>query len=331
MEVLTTSNIPAAPLVTQPFTFVDPDQGGTDSASARRVIRSRAAAHSHHHGPRQKPRKRRRDHELLAMSFRTLEPGSVDRSTVANIGKKRSEPPEKDCHLPPHNNSSPPYMPYGPQTLSAGRLDPSNIFPVESQSWFPWVLDYLYDYLIPQGLSNVGIGPEDSREWSRSITHLAMTEPALFYCQLFVASGPLIRDGRMSPTTELWLRDRTVVALNENLSDPSRALSTATILVVGRIAFHECVYGDKEAARKVHRPALEFMIAKRGGLEALRLTAVHNKLHSMSMAIMSMILDPPTGEPVTGAQMSSPTSKREDDVDGVRVFEAMKLYLPEGG
>jgi hypothetical protein len=53
----------------------------------------------------------------------------------------------------------------------------------------------------------------------------------------------------------LWLRGETVRTINEALADPSRAISTPLILAVGEIALHEHIYGDREAAHRLHRKA----------------------------------------------------------------------------
>jgi hypothetical protein len=95
----------------------------------------------------------------------------------------------------------------------------------------------------------------------------ALLEPAFFYVQLLSATFHLVREGHMKPLIYLWLRAETVRCLNEALSDPTRALSTATIMAVGRVALHESLYGDKAAAREIHRPAQRRMIAMRGGMD----------------------------------------------------------------
>jgi hypothetical protein len=114
----------------------------------------------------------------------------------------------------------------------------------------------------------MGITEAEGLVWNEWTFRTALTEPAFFYMQLFSASGSLVKEGRMKSVFALWLRGQTVRCINEALADPARALSTATILAVGRIALHESLYRDKEAARVMHRPAQQRMIAMRGGMDA---------------------------------------------------------------
>jgi hypothetical protein len=88
--------------------------------------------------------------------------------------------------------------------------------------------------------------------WSRSFE---LTEPALFYTSLFLATGIPVSNGQLSIDKALWLRGQAVKALNEALDDPKRAISNAVISAVGKIALHEHIYGDRQATHRIHRPA----------------------------------------------------------------------------
>lgn len=101
----------------------------------------------------------------------------------------------------------------------------------------------------------MGITEAEGLAWNEWTFRTGLTEPASFYMQLFSASGGLVKEGRMKSVFARWLHGQTVRCINEALVDPARALSTATSLAVGHIALHESLYGDKEAARVMHRPA----------------------------------------------------------------------------
>lgn len=101
------------------------------------------------------------------------------------------------------------------------------------------------------------------------MTQHALAEPALFYVRLLFASGDLIRLKVLKPEVSYWLQAQAIQSINEALQDPDRAASDAVILAVGRIALHENLYGNKQAATTVHRPAQKRMIDMRGGMKAL--------------------------------------------------------------
>ena len=88
--------------------------------------------------------------------------------------------------------------------------------------------------------------------WSR---RFEVTEPPLFYTSLFLASGIPVAEGNLPLEKALWLRSKAVRLLNEALDDADRASSTALVCAVGKIALHEHIYGDRQAAHRVHRPA----------------------------------------------------------------------------
>lgn len=90
-----------------------------------------------------------------------------------------------------------------------------------------------------------------------------MLEPALFYTSLFLASGIPVAEGYFPLKAALWLRFKTVEAMKQAIADPKRSLSTPVILAVGRIALHEHIYGDRQLAHGVHRPAQKRYIACR--------------------------------------------------------------------
>lgn len=120
------------------------------------------------------------------------------------------------------------------------------------------------------------------------MTQHALQEPALFYVRLLFASGDLINLKRLSVNTSLVLRTRAIQCINEALNDPTRAVSDAMILAVGRIALHESLYGDRTAANSIHRPAQARMIAIRGGIDALDFPELVKRLMRWSDRTMSL-------------------------------------------
>ncbi|KAK3624902.1 hypothetical protein LTR56_020716 [Elasticomyces elasticus] len=172
-------------------------------------------------------------------------------------------------------------------------LDPFYVFPVPYQPWMPWMVDYLKTVFFPRGWSAFGLTSVEGVAWSTQSLRQAMTEPAMFYMQLFTASGALLREGRITKELEVWLRGETVRCINEALDDPARALSTPLIHTVGRIAIHECLYGDVEAARLIHRPAYRRMIVMRGGVAAMGVSDFVVRLMDWTDRIMFIKCGPP--------------------------------------
>lgn len=75
--------------------------------------------------------------------------------------------------------------------------------------------------------------------------------------------------------------------MKEAVADPERSLSTPVILAVGRIALHEHIYGNRELAHGVHRPAQRRMINLRGGLMNLELPSTTVQLILWTDALLS--------------------------------------------
>lgn len=141
------------------------------------------------------------------------------------------------------------------------------------------------------------------------MTQHALAEPALFYVRLLFASGDLIRLKVLKPEISYWLQTQAIQSLNEALKDPDRAASDAVILAVGRIAFHEFLYGRKEAASAIHRAAQKRMIEMRGGMKKLPFPDLVKRLMRMTdnaMAIQTgtprMLEDEPEHEDFTMEQ-----------------------------
>ncbi|KAK3113755.1 hypothetical protein LTR53_008620 [Teratosphaeriaceae sp. CCFEE 6253] len=161
-----------------------------------------------------------------------------------------------------------------PLLLNTGRRDPFHTYPVPYLQWFGPLLDFWYGVVIPKGhrlLKCPAAELEDYVVWSR---RFELTEPALYYTSLYLATGIPVVDGTLHVNKALWLRQRAIMALNDALADPKRATSNAIISAVGKIALHEHTYGDRAGASRVHRAAQQRMIALRGGIQQLGLPNV---------------------------------------------------------
>lgn len=159
--------------------------------------------------------------------------------------------------------------------LSASFKDPFDTYPVPWQPWYDNLLDNFYGRLQhPKAFKLLKCNQEDIVQYTNWARSFEMTEPALFYASLLLATGTPVSNGSLHINKALWLRGQAVKAINEALCDPVRSTSNALISAVGKIALHEHVYGDREAANKVHRAAQQRMIAIRGGVEALQLPRI---------------------------------------------------------
>lgn len=149
------------------------------------------------------------------------------------------------------------------------------------------MLDFWYKYTLPRSQRLIKVRQQDIQVyvvWSRSFE---LTEPALFYTSLFLATGIPVANGQMDIEKALWLRGHAIRALNEALDDPKRATSNAVISAVGKIALHEFIYGDRKASIRIHRPAQQYMIAMRGGIERLGLPPITLQLMTWYDALMA--------------------------------------------
>ncbi|KAI7618216.1 hypothetical protein KC343_g9181 [Hortaea werneckii] len=171
--------------------------------------------------------------------------------------------------------------------MDATHKDPFETYPVPYQPWFTWLLDFWYIHILPKARSLVKLQPQTLSSyilWSR---RFELTEPALFYTSLFLATGIPVANGQMHVEKALWLRGQAVRALNEALDDPDRAISNAMISAVGKVALHEFIYGDRQAAIRIHRPAQQRMIAMRGGIEKLGFPVITLQLMTWYDALMA--------------------------------------------
>lgn len=175
-----------------------------------------------------------------------------------------------------------------PARISAGRHDPFNCYPVQWQPWFDGLLHYMMTVFAPRAWPVLSITSQQGTKWEWFMTQHAMEEPALFYVRLLFASGDLIRIGALNSECSFWLQSQAIKAINEALRDPKRSVCDGLILAVGRIALHECMYGDRNAANTVHRPAQRRMIDMRGGMTKLGFPDLVKRLMRWADKVMSM-------------------------------------------
>jgi hypothetical protein len=175
-----------------------------------------------------------------------------------------------------------------PATINSGRHDPFNCYPVQWQPWFDGLLHYMMTVFAPRAWPVLNITSDQGTRWEWFMTQHAMEEPALFYVRLLFASGDLIRIGSLKRESSYWLQTQAIKAINEALQDPKRSAGDGLILAVGRIALHECMYGDRNAANTVHRPAQRRMIDIRGGMGRLGFPDLVKRLMRWADRVMSM-------------------------------------------
>ncbi|RMZ06826.1 hypothetical protein D0862_04488 [Hortaea werneckii] len=182
--------------------------------------------------------------------------------------------------------ATPPATP-GPSPCVTDMADPFNCYPVEYQPWFDRVLHHMLTVFAPRGWPALKITREQGIMWEHFMTQHALSDAALFYVRLLFACGDMIRLGVLRRETSWWCQARAIQAINEALGDPKRATSDPLILAVGRIALHESMYGDKNAAHKMHRPAQAQMIRMRGGMKSLEMPGLVKRLMRWSDTVMA--------------------------------------------
>ncbi|WPH04332.1 Hypothetical protein R9X50_00722100 [Acrodontium crateriforme] len=175
-----------------------------------------------------------------------------------------------------------------PLQIIGGSGDPFGCYPVPKKPWFDGILHHMLTVFAPRAWPALRITREQGLNWEWFMTQHALAEPALFYVRLLFASGDLISLGVLKKEIQFWLRAQAIRAINEALADPKRATSDPLILAVGRIAFHESMYGDREAANAIHRPAQAHMIMMRGGMEALDFPDLVKRLMRWTDEVMSI-------------------------------------------
>ncbi|EMC96251.1 hypothetical protein BAUCODRAFT_467808 [Baudoinia panamericana UAMH 10762] len=188
----------------------------------------------------------------------------AEREILKPTGRRR--PAEASNHNTDLTLLTPPSSPKPP---FSGMADPFNCYPVPYKPLYDAILHHMLTVFAPRGWPALKITTKEGLKWEQFMTQHALADPALFYVRLLFASGDLVRLKVLQPEVSHWLRIEAIKAINEALQDPQRATSIPLILAVGRIAFNEFLYGDRNAANTIHRPAQQRMLRIRGGLKAL--------------------------------------------------------------
>ncbi|USW47911.1 hypothetical protein Slin15195_G012300 [Septoria linicola] len=175
--------------------------------------------------------------------------------------------------------------------MDASMRDPFLTYPVKYRSWYGKLISYWYSVVLPRSTRFIKASPPDLEAYTVWSRKQELSEPVLFYTSLFLASGIPVAEGLFPVRAALWLRQKTVQAMQDALADPDRATSIPVILAVGRIALHEHIYGNRELAHTMHRPAQLRMINMRGGLANLGLPTTTIQLIVWLDALMSAETD----------------------------------------
>ncbi|KAK5115057.1 hypothetical protein LTR62_001754 [Meristemomyces frigidus] len=165
-----------------------------------------------------------------------------------------------------------------PACLEILTRNPFSQCPVPFQSWFSPLLHDWCNITISRTCVLLDFRPSEIRQYIQWMGTTLLTDPALYYTSLFLASGSAVVRGSCNINRGLWLRCQAVGALKQALADPLRATSMQMIWAVSQVALHEHMYGDRELAVQLHRPAQQRMIKLRGGIETLRLPGVAMKV-----------------------------------------------------
>lgn len=139
--------------------------------------------------------------------------------------------------------------------MDASMRDPFLTYPVKYRSWYGKLISYWYTVVLPRSTRVIKASPPDLAAYTIWSRKQELSEPVLFYTSLFLASGIPVAEGLFPVQAALWLRQKTVQAMQDALADQDRATSIPVILAVGRIALHEHIYGNRQLAHTMHRPA----------------------------------------------------------------------------
>ncbi|KAF2755874.1 hypothetical protein EJ05DRAFT_477937 [Pseudovirgaria hyperparasitica] len=283
------------------FVWVDSSSLHREKPQAiKKVIWSRAAAHSH----KVAPRTRKKPEKSKTNKTTTKTTTKVQSKTVKGINKPRvkssgtSNP--KDRYKTTDASSEKRKAQVGellvrqplplPLLMNASARDPFAYTPA-IQSRREWLTDFWYNHVIPKSSHPIKVPMEQLSVYVRWCRQLDLTEPALYYSSLFMASGIPVAEGKLPVSEALYFRSLAVHSLNEALNDPDRRCSTAVILAVGQLAVHEHVYGDRQLAQRVHHDAHRKMILMRGGIEALQMPPAAVQLFRWGHALLMTPLD----------------------------------------
>jgi hypothetical protein len=117
------------------------------------------------------------------------------------------------------------------------------------------------------------------------------------------------------------LYERAIAAVYQALTEECRSNSTGLILATGRLAFYESMFGDKQNAHHLHRPAQYRMIRARGGLDNLQLPPVMKHMMKWADGLMALQND-------DKSLLVTSLSGNDAGCSQVQSLQALQLYLP---
>lgn len=155
---------------------------------------------------------------------------------------------------------------------------------------------------------------------------LVVSEPATFGVVLLLSASNF---AVVSSTAAAEIRPHlirmkcdAIQAVNEAFSQADRRLSDAVIGAVAKMASFEAMYGDVETY-KIHMTGLQKMVAMRGGLAALGLGGLLERIIVWIDLNSSLLLGTPRFFP--GATFSGPDGDRNESSDESGLLEEGNL------
>ncbi|KAK5690124.1 hypothetical protein LTR17_026050 [Elasticomyces elasticus] len=260
---------------------VTTNPGQSNTAANRKRVRSQAALQSW-------TERRKRNFEQLEDSrtgreaFHVVTPALLARPTSMAQALKQQAPAEP-CPgtvialqhprlLPtPAASTSNMVMLHTPfSSENAEVLYPFDCYPVPYKPWFGGMSQHMLTASAQRGWPALKITRDQEPTcWEKLMCQHALAKPALFYVCLPFASSELIPMKILQPGTSFLLRVAAFEAISVALRDAKRASSDPLVLAFDRVALHENLYGDRNAANILHPPAQQCIISMRGGMDKL--------------------------------------------------------------
>ncbi|KAK5685705.1 hypothetical protein LTR17_027002 [Elasticomyces elasticus] len=151
-----------------------------------------------------------------------------------------------------------------------GMADPVDCYPVAYKPWFGDMSQEMLTASAQRGWPALKITRgQELACWEKLMCQHAVAEPALFHVCLLFLSSELIHMKILQPETSFLLRVAAFEAISVTLRDAKRASSDPLVLAVDRVALHENLYSDRNAANILHPPAQQCNTSMRGGMDKL--------------------------------------------------------------
>ncbi|WPB06262.1 uncharacterized protein RHO25_010919 [Cercospora beticola] len=279
----------------QVFSFIgQEDTEKFKSRGTRRKIRSHIASTQHRNNrlAAEGPKQAKFRANLSISDFPQAAPARSKRATAPKNDRKVRSPQIKATRRhqqrkrnpsssTPRKGSRAPASPHRERTKNASSTDRTMFLIRQSdltsqanaaahqvpfEPWFDWLTSYWYERTMPRSTSLLKTNMQQIQLYTTWSRRMEFSEPALYYMSLLLATGIPVANGSFPLVKALWLRGKTIRAINDALDDPHRATSNALIVAMGQLALHEHIYGDRALAHRGHRRAQQKMIQLRGGI-----------------------------------------------------------------